>query len=198
MIKKILKEVFIIITCLIAAFILCYYFVDDYIVNVAFSGSEVEFLVIKLLLTFVLYFTINLLFNRKIKRFSLDLIGVLYLIMMLIFTFCKGTYSGINLNPLDLINEFKYFNYYNGTLLIGNMFAYLPIGLYLKVRLDMNDFILLLSFISYIVAIEFLQYTLYLGVFDINDIILNTFGFLLGILTYNFINNYVGQHLFKA
>jgi glycopeptide antibiotics resistance protein len=43
-----------------------------------------------------------------------------------------------------------------------------------------------MGFVLYILVIETMQYILRKGIFDINDIILNTLGFILGVLCCDF------------
>ena len=59
----------------------------------------------------------------------------------------------------------------------GNILMFMPFGFLGIVFPKLNDFrTLIINFISAIVVVESLQYITRLGVFDIDDIILNTLG----------------------
>lgn len=69
--------------------------------------------------------------------------------------------------------------------LIGNVALFFPLGIYLRLfkndsRISINLLIILLSS----VAVEIIQYVLALGYSDIDDVILNMLGGVLGILFY--------------
>jgi glycopeptide antibiotics resistance protein len=66
-------------------------------------------------------------------------------------------------------------------IVVGNVVMFIPFGFLGWVFLQLKDFkSLIIAFVSAIVIVEALQYFSRLGVFDIDDIILNTFGVFLG------------------
>jgi glycopeptide antibiotics resistance protein len=68
----------------------------------------------------------------------------------------------------------------------GNIIMFTPFGFLGIVFLKLNDFkTLIINFLSAIILIESLQYFTRFGVFDIDDIILNTVGVTLGFWIYN-------------
>lgn len=73
-------------------------------------------------------------------------------------------------------------------IVAGNVVMFIPFGFLDWVFPQLKDLkSLIITFVSVIVIVEALQYFTRLGVFDIDDIILNTFGVYLGFLMKNFI-----------
>ncbi|MBP6576876.1 MAG: VanZ family protein [Chryseobacterium sp.] len=69
----------------------------------------------------------------------------------------------------------------------GNIIMFTPFGFLGIIFPKLNDFkTLIINFLSAIIIIESLQYFTRLGVFDIDDIILNTIGVLIGFWVYKF------------
>lgn len=67
----------------------------------------------------------------------------------------------------------------------GNIIMFTPFGFLGIVFAKLNDFkTLIINFLSAIIIIESLQYFTRLGVFDIDDIILNSFGVAIGFWIY--------------
>lgn len=71
------------------------------------------------------------------------------------------------------------------TNILGNIILFIPFGLLKWIFPKIDDFkTLLFHFLSVIIIIETLQYFTRMGVFDIDDLFLNTFGLWLGYLLY--------------
>lgn len=73
-------------------------------------------------------------------------------------------------------------------IVLGNVVMFIPFGFlgwFFPYLQDLKK--LFIAFVSAIVIVEALQYFSRLGVFDVDDIILNTFGVYLGFLMKNFI-----------
>jgi len=89
---------------------------------------------------------------------------------------------------LPLYNNYELFNFYSN--LIGNIILFVPLPslLYFLVKVKSFKSIFLFSFFSS-VAIEFIQYIFKRGVADIDDIILNSLGALIGVLFIKGVNN---------
>lgn len=74
------------------------------------------------------------------------------------------------------------------TIVLGNVLMFIPFGFLGWVFPELKNFEnLLFTFISTIVIVEALQYFTRMGIFEIDDIILNTFGVCLGFLMKGFI-----------
>lgn len=73
-------------------------------------------------------------------------------------------------------------------IVLGNVVMFIPFGFLGWFFLHLQDLKkLFIAFVSAIVIVEALQYFSRLGVFDVDDVILNTFGVYLGFLMKNFI-----------
>ncbi|MEC3876721.1 VanZ family protein [Chryseobacterium salviniae] len=65
----------------------------------------------------------------------------------------------------------------------GNIIMFIPFGFLGWISLKLNDLkTLLFTFISAIVIVEALQYFSRMGIFEVDDVLLNTFGAFLGFL----------------
>lgn len=95
-----------------------------------------------------------------------------------------------NFVPFSTIkNYFLYASFYNSTLnLAGNIIIFMPLGFLLPIlirRFQKIGIIFLLSFgISLIFEITQLMFPVLGGTFDVDDLILNTFGALLGYIIF--------------
>ncbi|QQQ30497.1 VanZ family protein [Chryseobacterium indoltheticum] len=66
-------------------------------------------------------------------------------------------------------------------IVLGNVVMFIPFGFLGWIFPQLNNLKnLIITFVSVIVIVEALQYFSRLGVFDVDDVILNTFGVLLG------------------
>jgi glycopeptide antibiotics resistance protein len=126
---------------------------------------------------------------------------LLYLFFLMIVSFWGinkltlrlGSYNGVshNLIPLDTIRTYIFnFHSYNFDIWFYNTFGvllvFIPLGLllpavFVNIR-SLKHIILTSVCVSFF--IEAIQYIAILGVFDIDDIILNTLGTVLGFLLY--------------
>lgn len=115
--------------------------------------------------------------NRISIVFS-GVIFIIYLISLVAIVMFKsvGT-QGINLNPLDVVNQFSA----EPVAPLMNIVIFVPLGMisrgFFRAR-----FRVLLTFFFVILSMEILQYVLHLGFFDVVDIILNCAGFAGGYL----------------
>ncbi|CUP61586.1 VanZ family protein [Clostridium baratii] len=182
---KFLKHLFLLFMCLISSIFLCMKIFDDILVRI--TVSEYSYLIVRVFLTLLLYYLILSIKNKQVRKYKIHIVFLIYLICILTLTFFKGAYgdgvAGINLNPLEIINDF---NLSSNTLLLllGNLFLYIPIGIYIRYILNISSVKLFLGIIIYCIIIESIQYITKLGIFDINDIILNSCGFIIGVLIY--------------
>ena len=100
----------------------------------------------------------------------------------------------INLIPFSTMSEFLFGH--NGDLkssafvnIVGNMLIFAPFGFYLALFNKKDKIItVLLSIFMVTVAAEIIQWSLAIGVADIDDVILNTVGGFVGILIFKLIN----------
>jgi glycopeptide antibiotics resistance protein len=115
-----------------------------------------------------------------------------YLFVMCVLLFIRHRYIGdgyaYNIIPFKTIKSYiVYRNHLNFDTwfknLFGNIVMFVPIGLFLPLlnRKFMRVLALTAVTIMIITAVELLQMLMRVGSFDIDDIILNTFGALLGL-----------------
>jgi len=185
--KTILRNIGVLIICLLITYIIFYNFVSELLTRFM-SPSVSLYLGMMIFSTAILYIITISVINKRINKIHVSILALLYLGIAIGLSFFKTTsnFSGVNLNPFSIVVDFK--NYFNHTLLlvVTNTLLYLPLGVFVKFRIKANNISLLMGFILYILVIETMQYILHRGIFDINDIILNTLGFILGILCCNF------------
>lgn len=139
--------------------------------------------------------------KQRIRIISWILFGI-YLIMMVYFLFFseqmgrvpRDTYQ-YNLQPFAEIKRYLYYAGRVGTVLVllnllGNIICFIPYGFVipvLSVRCRSFGKILLLSFLASLL-VESIQLVSKLGSFDVDDIMLNTLGDILGYVLFRCCN----------
>lgn len=106
-----------------------------------------------------------------------------------IYAIFKGGFRSVNLIPFYTIWEFITDSNISFTRaianIIGNIGIFIPMGIFLPVvlkKLDKKNIIIIISLIS--LGFELIQYILAIGSSDIDDVILNSLGGILGIIIY--------------
>jgi glycopeptide antibiotics resistance protein len=193
--KNILGKLAILLLSLFTSWGLFYFIISEVITR--FMSSSVTLsLIIMLSIAVVFYIAAVSIVYKKFNWFYIDVIAGLYFLLVIGLTFFKSSYSSAfaNINPLSIIHEFR--TYFNHTilLLISNILIYIPLGTYISYKTRISVSRLFLGFIFYILVIEFIQAFSHRGIFDINDIITNTLGFLTGILCNNLAKHYYKKH----
>jgi glycopeptide antibiotics resistance protein len=165
---------------------------DDIIINI--SSSSIVFISGRIVLAVLISVIIISIMNKTINHLQLDILSIIYILFVLSLTFFKGDNNsvvGINMNPLQIINDLN-MSYNTSLLILGNLLCYIPIGIYLRYKLKtLSNLYLTIYFIVFNTLIELVQYMLRYGSFDIDDIIINTTGFLLGLTVYKIVKQYV-------
>ena len=154
--------------------LLCYFFIDD--IFVYFATAIQSFLCLRLLLAVLIYISINWIIKNPIYALEKDILFFSYLLLSIsvsLLRFRSDFSSPINFNIINIIN-------YSKTTIIFNIFFYIPVGFYFWKRIKLKTIYKFIIFLSYIAIIEALQQYLRVGVSDINDVILNCLGFLVG------------------
>lgn len=128
--------------------------------------------------------------KNKIKKFSLSIIFIYYIILlfnMVIFA-RYNTINSFNLIPFKSIIEiFNNGNIYSIIInILGNLLIFMPLEYFIIELFKVNKFFLnfIISFII-ILIIEIMQYIFKVGVLDIDDLILCTLGMMVFYLIYN-------------
>ncbi len=127
---------------------------------------------------------------RNLLVFTLYLVFVIYVVLFktnLNIIFNANTHRSVQLVPFYTIKSF-YYAYVNGYIgayyfyanILGNILIFIPFSfaLYMILNATLSA---LVSFI-FICMIELTQWILKIGVFDIDDIILNMTGIILGLI----------------
>jgi len=133
----------------------------------------------------------------------------LYFFMLIYITFFLGNRHVVNLFNNKISLEFlaskKYYIENYDTLdfkeikfivleTFGNIVLFMPFTAALScvVQKRLSVFILIISLLLAILGVELLQYQFHIGVFDIDDIVLNFTGGLIGLLLFNlFFRKYI-------
>ena len=185
--KNILRNCIILVVCLYTTYIMFYNFVSELLTRFM-SPSTSLYIGMMIFTTTVFYVFIISVINKKVSRLHLNIIIAMYFGVTIGMSFFKTrvNYTGINLNPFNIIADFKEYFSFTLLLVITNMLIYFPLGLFLKAKAKISNLRLLLGFWAYILMIESMQYIFHRGIFDINDIILNTIGFFIGVLSNDF------------
>ena len=180
--KKIISNVALIFICILISYMSCYKFLDNVIFSISMSSNI--FVATRIILALAFFIFIKFIINKKVNSKYIDLLFCLYFILILMLTLFKndnGWTGNINLNPLEVFKDIKSSS--NGLiLLVGNICMYIPIGIYIEYRFfNKKNTLKIGLFLIYIFLIELIQHILKKGVFDIDDIILNLIGFLIGV-----------------
>lgn len=114
----------------------------------------------------------------------------IFLLYLMFFGFGRSQYD---INIVRLMPLVSTFSFVKETILwktiiinvFGNIIMFTPFGFLGIFFPKLNDFkILIINFLSAIIIVESLQYFTRLGVFDIDDVILNTVGVAIGFWIY--------------
>lgn len=139
--------------------------------------------------------------NREFKNITwiIFIIYFTFLIYMMFFGFNRSIneYTSYNFIPFKTvylyINNFDKFNFTTWIInLLGNIIVFIPFGILLPLLNKHLGKILrfLMTFVSGILILEILQISLEVGSFDIDDIILNSIGGLIGLAIYRIIRQW--------
>ena len=184
--RKSSRILHIILTCIIS--FLVFYYVTSNFLDSHFQGLYVIEPLLYLLILFgqtlIFYGSSYLLLNpsHRIPTFVLRLLWVIYFLVMILLLFFRVYHdNNINLNLLELFN----FETTNLSQTILNLILFIPIGYWLK-HLKISS-VLLLSLLL-ITSIELLQFVSHRGIFDIVDILIDTFGIMIGYIIFRKVN----------
>lgn len=127
--------------------------------------------------------------KKKITRLSQSIIFVYYIIFLLNMVFFARYYhfNGYNLVPFRVIRELiANGNFYSIIInIFGNIFIFMPFEYFMIELFGIHKGILngILSFL-FVLFIEIIQYIFKVGIFDVDDLILCTFGMMLFCFVY--------------
>lgn len=135
----------------------------------------------------------------------LAICSLVYCLMLIKIILFKNNFgyleTNYNLKLFNFINQ-----YYQSGLskaliinIIGNILIFVPLGIIIKYYFNfLNNYNAV--YIGFIISLsfEFIQLKTGLGIFDIDDLLLNTIGCFIGILIYQLINNYQNKELYTS
>ena len=139
------------------------------------------------LVAFIIYIALNILIDKeKISKY-IDGFIIVYILFLIAITFFKAKlhYHSYTINPIDSFMEIKRDRLGGIINIFGNLLMYVPIGVYIKEKLNPRNNIAILCFVIYITSVEIVQSITKTGTCDTNDIIMNTLGFIIGFSIYN-------------
>ncbi len=137
--------------------------------------------------------------KKIIKLIISWLLFIGYLVVLSYFLFFSEYYGRTDISSeyrynLKLFTEIRRFIVYRNTLgmrtvivnLVGNVAAFMPLGIILPILNQKNARFFRIFFVSMFFSglIEFLQLVYHVGIFDVDDILLNTCGAVLGYFVY--------------
>lgn len=157
---------------------LCYYYFDEFIRF--YTSSLVTFIMLRIIFALFIFVFFKIFIKQRFERTYQIILLLAYFALILTLTLKPVPIQSYNFEPFKFITDIQI--YKNQIyLFIGNLFLYIPIGLFLGVSMKrIKKQIIFILFLIVIFFIEVLQLYLKLGVFDIDDILLNYSGFLLG------------------
>ncbi|CUP97314.1 VanZ family protein [Clostridium baratii] len=139
------------------------------------------------LVAFIIYVTLNVIIDKEKTYKYIDGFIIVYILFLIAITFFKTKlyHHSYMINPIDSFMEIKRDKLGGIINIFGNLLMYVPIGIYIKEKLNPRNNIAIVCFIIYITSVEILQTLTKTGTCDTNDIIMNTLGFIIGISIYN-------------
>ncbi|WP_442052728.1 VanZ family protein [Paenibacillus sp. 2TAB19] len=130
----------------------------------------------------------SILFNLMLTVAALIYVFIMFHLLLYRDRFYGAGYS-YNIVPLHTIKNYIYYrNHMNWNIwftnIFGNIVLFIPIGIFAPLlRVKYRNPIRLAAFtIAWIAIIELIQMLTHVGSFDVDDIILNTVGALLGLI----------------
>jgi len=133
----------------------------------------------------------NSFFHNRYFNYLLIMVTVIYAFIMIKLLFLRFRYSWdfylYNLTPFETIKQYVYNrNHYNFDTwmknLFGNIVLFIPLGFIIPLinKRFMRILLFLLVVLTILLIVELVQMLTRVGSFDIDDIILNSFGALIG------------------
>lgn len=129
--------------------------------------------------------------NKSINKSAMYMIWSCYFVVLAFGLFARQIgFNGMNLNPLAFIQGFKE-DPQSIIVICMNIVFFIPMGYLFRNR---KNFFSIAVILLILLSIETIQYIFKLGIFDVDDIIFNFIGFLIG---YKIINKYLFSKIIK-
>lgn len=164
-----------------------FYYITSYWISYIYQGSftfeKYVYITIWIGQTIFLYLLLQMITHKNIPSTLVKLLWILYFLLMAILLFGRNAMEYIiNLNILDIIPNSLYASLQNAY----NLLLFVPLGLCIRKR---NTYIVIIGTLIFVTLIETIQLVTMRGIFDIVDIVLNTFGIMLGYFIEKYIPN---------
>ncbi|MDQ0030433.1 VanZ family protein [Arthrobacter bambusae] len=131
---------------------------------------------------------------ETVAIFAAVVLYAAFLLRLLLFSRAPGSESSINLIPFASIAEYVS-SHSSGTgrvafaNVVGNILIFVPLGVYVSwFRPRASAWLTMLTVASVSVAVEIIQGAFAVGASDIDDVILNCVGGIIGILTFRLLS----------
>lgn len=136
----------------------------------------------------IIYVVLNIIVNKEKLLNHADNFMIIYILFLLGVTFFKN-----NLYSMQFVfNPFStFFELLKGDMtfalinIFGNLLMYVPVGIYIRYKTSHETKVLIILFLIYILIVEFTQGITKTGTCDMNDVLMNTIGFIIGIKLYD-------------
>jgi hypothetical protein len=191
--KKYLLNTIWLVLCVVLSFVICFYLLDDLLLKFYPVASQLIYLLMRLFIAVVLLIFTKRLFQKDkkiIDKTVLNIAILFYFILLVAILFFgrSSTSTGINFVPFKTIISYL-INDINVSLtisnLLGNLFLLMPLGIMLKTKIKSLK-LYILTCVILLFSVELIQLIFKVGSFDIDDMILNSFGLLIGYLVYQY------------
>jgi len=164
----------------------CYFYFDEFIKH--FTTSIYTLIIPRFIFAICIYLFFDSIFRgKKITKNRKIILLIMYIVFLLTMTMKPVFFRGYNLKPFMFMEYIKVFPR-QMIIVIANLLMYIPIGSSINYFTNLKIWKVILISVLFIVVIECLQYILLLGYFDIDDIMLNTLGIILGYFLFNIFN----------
>ena len=111
------------------------------------------------------------------------------------YTFPEFRYNLVLFSTLRSLLNFNQFNTKTWIInLIGNIGVFVPFGILFPIVLRGSIIQLYIKFITGIFFLELIQLLSRRGVFDVDDLLLNSVGFIIGYVSYRIITMYIDKY----
>lgn len=136
----------------------------------------------------IVYGIFNIVLNKERLLNHADNFMIIYMLFLMGVTFFKSNLNLMQfvLNPFSTFIELLKGNITFALInIVGNLFMYVPVGMYIRYKTSREIKELIRLFIIYILIVEFTQGITKTGTCDMNDVLMNTIGFIIGMKVYD-------------
>ena len=185
--NKALKILLNIVIAIVVSFVIYRFITIRLIDLMPFNQDDLidVYLGVNIIQSILIFIILNSICTRKINKISIIAIGILYFIVLIFVLFIRTRgVQGYELNLITSMNSWTD-NLHNMFIAFMNSLLFIPFAYIFK---GAKVFKSILIGIIVITLCEIIQYAFSLGIFDVGDIVLNSFGFIFGIFLWRLIS----------